>query len=98
MDVKAKLGDGNNDFTLAGDVKRSLQVETGGGVDTVTIANGSKVFRDAKITLGGGDDNFLHAGSIGRALTVDGGVGIDTYTDLGGTAKVVRLNSIEQLT
>ena len=94
-DAKLKLGDGDNIFTLEGEVKRSLQVDTGAGLDTVTIEGGAKVSKDAKLKLGGGDDAISHAGMVGRKLNVDGGDGIDTYTNLGGSAKDVMLNSIE---
>ena len=64
-------------------------------MDTVAIAGGAKVSKDAKLKLGGGDDAISHAGMVGRKLNVDGGDGIDTYTNLGGTAKDVMLKSIE---
>jgi hypothetical protein len=94
-DAKLVLGDGNNIVNFAGDVKRSLQLATGGGVDSITIANTAKVARDARFTLGSGDDSISNAGMIGRNLTIDGGAGADTYTNLGGTAKAVKLSGVE---
>ena len=69
-------------------------LETGSGVDTVSISSGGKVGRDAMIKLGGADDTFSHAGSVGRKLLIDGGSGTDTFND-GGTAKDVKTISIE---
>ena len=37
-DARLKLGDGDNICTFEGDVKRSLQIQVGAGIDTVTIA------------------------------------------------------------
>ena len=82
-------------MTLEGEVHRSLQITTGAGTDTLTIASSAKVSKDAMLKLGAGDDTVSHAGTVSRKLHVDGGDGTDTYADLGGTAKELKLNSIE---
>jgi hypothetical protein len=38
---------------------------------------------------------FAQSAWDGRALNFDGGDGVDTYTDAGGSANVLKLNSVE---
>ena len=45
--------------------------------------------------LGGGNDAFVFAGRVARNLNLNGGDGTDTLTDAGGTAKDLRLTSVE---
>jgi hypothetical protein len=94
-DVKLNLGDGDNVVTFAGDVKRNLQIQVGAGIDTVDFAAAARVARDARVDLGGGNDAFNFAGRVSRTLNLNGGDGTDTLTNAGGTAKVLRLTSIE---
>jgi hypothetical protein len=83
----ARLGDGDNVFTLEGSVGGQLFVDACSGDDTVTLAAGSSVDSNVRLALGGGNNSVSAAGTIGGSLKMDAGAGNDTLT-IAATAQI----------
>ncbi len=79
--VKAALGAGTNSFIGGGSAAGNIRVVTGDGDDSVQLATGFRVAKDADIRVGGGNNTVSvdHA-TIGDDLIVRAGSGNDTFS------------------
>jgi hypothetical protein len=78
--VSAYLGDGDNTFSLEGNIDGFLNVSSGDGLDTVTLAADSSVGRTVRLALGDGDNTAMAAGTVDGSLAYRGRDGNDSLT------------------
>jgi hypothetical protein len=85
--IYARLGSGDNTFTLANGAAGWLSYRGGSGADSVTLAEGASVDESVRLHLGAGDNSATIGGAIDGSLVFDGRAGNDSLT-IAATASI----------